>query len=392
MQICTRLVVIVLCSVALSVSSNVSLIQGISQKGSIFSEREIQTQREAASLTPLQIELSVDSNYIIGPGDFFEISLPYRVFVTQVSPEGSVSITGCGLTHVEGMSLSTAKDAIMKALSERYDVKHTSVQLIQLKRMRVSTIGAVAQSGQLVIEGQTRLSMALRTMGGLLPVADKENIKLYRKKDSISVNFAKLDSGDPSVDLILEQGDVVFVPYLNLDSSITIRTAEGAVSLKYVKGRTIEEYLNLSGVHRQREPGYQSVRVAAEDGSEIWLTLSEARKYSPELKSDIEFMMRKPFVYVGGAVAGMGRVEYKSDWHALDYIASSGVTIITGGWHRVSVVRDGKSFSVDPAHDMIRPGDYIEIPRSLYESTKDLTLFLASLLSVVATAIIISNY
>lgn len=369
-----------------------SLTSGFSQKSSLFTEREIQSQREATSLTPLQIEQLVDSNYKIGPGDFFEISLPYSVFVTQVSPEGSVSITGCGLTNVGGKSLLVAKESILKMLSERYDLKHTSVQLIQLKRMRVSTLGAVAQSGQLVIEGQTRLSLALRTMGGLLPVADKENIKIYRNSDSITVNYANLDSGDPRVDLFLEQGDIVFVPYLNLDSSITIRTVDGPVSLKYVQGRTIEEYLSVSGVHRQREPGYQSVRVAKEDGSELWLSVSEARKYTPEMKCDIEFMMRKPFVYVGGAVAGMGRVEYRSDWHAIDYIASSGVTIITGGWQRVSVVRDGKSFSVDPAHDVIRPGDYIEIPRSLYESTKDLTMFLASLLSVVATAIIISKY
>ena len=35
------------------------------------------------------------------------------------------------------------------------------------------------------------------------------------------------------------------------------------------------------------------------------------------------------------------------------------------------------------------PGDYIEIPKSHYESFKDFTLFLASLLTVVSSAFII---
>jgi hypothetical protein len=35
------------------------------------------------------------------------------------------------------------------------------------------------------------------------------------------------------------------------------------------------------------------------------------------------------------------------------------------------------------------PGDYIEVPKSHYESFKDFTLFLASLLTVISSAFII---
>ena len=58
----------------------------------------------------------------------------------------------------------------------------------------------------------------------------------------------------------------------------------------------------------------------------------------------------------------------------------------------MSVIRDGKSFSIDPFHDEILPGDYIEIPRTIYEAVKDVTLFLASLLSVFSTAIVIYQF
>ena len=40
-------------------------------------------------------------------------------------------------------------------------------------------------------------------------------------------------------------------------------------------------------------------------------------------------------------------------------------------------------------YHQIMPGDYIEIPKSHYESFKDFTLFLASLLTVISSAFII---
>jgi hypothetical protein len=48
-----------------------------------------------------------------------------------------------------------------------------------------------------------------------------------------------------------------------------------------------------------------------------------------------------------------------------------------------------KSISVKVAEDEILPGDLIEIPRSRYETFKDFTLFLASLLTVISSALII---
>jgi hypothetical protein len=94
-------------------------------------------------------------------------------------------------------------------------------------------------------------------------------------------------------------------------------------------------------------------------------------------------------VYVGGAVMAVGKVPYNPAMHAIDYVAASGVTIITGNFSRISVLRNGKEFSVDWAKDEIFPGDFIEIPRTYYEQTKDVTLFITSILSIVATTLTI---
>ena len=135
----------------------------------------------------------------------------------------------------------------------------------------------------------------------------------------------------------------------------------------------------------------KGLKVTFPDGKVETYEINKARDMVFAPRTKIELWNKDPLVYVGGAVAVVGRALYNPSFHAIDYIAASGVTIITGSWSRVSVIRDGKSFSIDPYHDEIQPGDYIEIPRSIYEAVKDVTLFLASLLSVVATAIIITQ-
>ena len=96
-------------------------------------------------------------------------------------------------------------------------------------------------------------------------------------------------------------------------------------------------------------------------------------------------------MYVGGAVNYIGRYPYNPSWHALDYIAAAGINTITGSWNQVRVWRGKKpkSLSLSVTEDQILPGDYIEIPKSHYESFKDFPLFLVSLLTVVSSAFLI---
>ena len=51
--------------------------------------------------------------------------------------------------------------------------------------------------------------------------------------------------------------------------------------------------------------------------------------------------------------------------------------------------KNPEAMSLSITEDQILPGDYIEVPKSRYESFKDFTLFLASLLTVVSSAFII---
>ena len=118
---------------------------------------------------------------------------------------------------------------------------------------------------------------------------------------------------------------------------------------------------------------------------------TDLHSFQPSAADIISIKSADVLVYVGGALTRLGQVEYNPSWHAIDYIAAAGINTISGTWSQVKVWR-GKNpdaLSVSVTEDQILPGDYIEVPKSHYESFKDFTLFLASLLSVVSAAFII---
>ena len=110
-----------------------------------------------------------------------------------------------------------------------------------------------------------------------------------------------------------------------------------------------------------------------------------------EPNTEMEVYIKELFVYLGGAVNYIGRYPCKPTWHAIDYISSGGVNTITGSWTQANVWRGAKpeAIFINVATDPILPGDVIEIPKNHYESFKDFTLFMASLLSVISSAFII---
>ena len=139
------------------------------------------------------MEGAIDSSYIVGPGDYFEILLPKGMDVVQVSPEGSVSVPGCGIVKVDSLPLSQAKAAIMGLLLTKYEERFVQVQIVKMRRVHVSVLGAVNAPGFRAIDPQTRLSTMIGYVNGFKPLADKKNMKLIRNKDTLNIDFTKYE-------------------------------------------------------------------------------------------------------------------------------------------------------------------------------------------------------
>jgi len=348
--------------------------------------------RGAASLTPMYAEMTVDSTYVLGPGDFLDLMLEDKYLSIQVYPDGSVAVEECGAVNVGGKTFGEAQKMILDLVSKRYKRELCFVQLAALKKFRVNAMGAVGMVGQHIVDPQTRLSLFIRAIGNTLPNANTEDVQVIRGKDTIHVNYSAMTTnGDFDNDVMLEQGDKVFVPFIPMGDNITLIFPGYRTSVAYSPERTLAEFFDLAGANRMHNFGYKAVCVREPDKEPRWITLADMKTTKVAPNTEIEFFVKELFVYVGGSINMIGRYAYNPTWHAIDYIASGGINTNTGNWNQVKVWRGSKpeAISVSVATDPILPGDYIEIPKSHYESFKDFTLFMASLLSVVSSAFII---
>lgn len=348
--------------------------------------------RGAASLTPMYAEMAVDSSYVLGPGDFLDLMLEDKYLSIQVYPDGNVAIEECGAVHVGGKTFGEAQKLILDLVSKRYKREYCFVQLAALKKFRVNAMGAIAQVGQHIVDPQTRLSQFIRDVGNTLVNANTEDVQVIRGKDTIHVNYtAMTTNGDFESDIMLEQGDKVFVPFIPMGDNISLMFPGFRISVAYRPERTLQDYFDLAGANRMHNYGYKAVCVREPDKEPRWILLNDMRTTTVAPNTEIEFFVKELFVYVGGAVNYIGRYAYNPTWHAIDYISSGGLNTISGSWSQVKVWRGDKlkAIKLNVASDPILPGDVIEIPKSHYESFKDFTLFMASLLSVISSAFII---
>ncbi|MBP5246684.1 MAG: polysaccharide biosynthesis/export family protein [Fibrobacter sp.] len=350
--------------------------------------------RNTITMQPSYSEGVIDSSYKLGPGDYLDITLENTYLSVKVYPDGNIIIEECGAVNVAGKTLAEARKEILELVSKRYNPEYCFVQLAQLKKIIVNVMGAVAQVGQVLVEPQTRLSRLLKMVGGILHTGRDEDILVIRGQDTLHINYTKvINEGDFANDVMMEQGDLVYVPFVSLKDAVTIILSNYRSAMAYEEGKTVADYFERAGGNRIPNIGYQSVTIREKDGKSVSLPLQEAEKQVVPPGAEIEYSMKSLFVYVGGAVAGVGRQQYNPVWNALDYIAAAGVTTISGSFDQVKVIRgDRETIYVNATGDQILPGDYIEIPKSNYERFKDFTLFMSSLLTVLASALTIYVY
>lgn len=349
------------------------------------------TSRSGVALNPTYADQAVDSTYVVGPGDFLDLVLENNYITVQIYPDGSVVIEECGSVNVGGKTLTEARELILDLAAKRYKRDLCFVQLAALKKFRVNIMGAVSQVGQHIVEPQTRFSYFVRQIGGILSTANTEDIQVFRGKDTLHIDYNEMSSkGDFEDDIFLEQGDRIFVPFVEVNDNVLLIFPESRSSVTYKEGRTLQEYYEMAGGNRENA-NYKSICVREPGKAPRWVTTSEMKETKIAANTEVEFTMQDMFVYVGGAVTAMGKFPFNTSWHAIDYISAAGINITTGSWNQVKVWRgsEPEAVSVKVAEDEILPGDLIEIPRSRYESVKDFTLFLASLLTVISSGLIL---
>jgi polysaccharide biosynthesis/export protein len=161
-------------------------------------------------------DIPVPNEYIIGPGDEVKILLWGRVNAQHnliVDRNGNITIPQIGPLQVAGMSFEQMSQQLIQQANQIVGA-NIDVTMGSLKSIPIFVLGDVRRPGAYTVGSFATITEALLIAGGPSGIGTMRNIQLKRK-DKVITTFDLYDlflKGDKSKDLILQAGDVVFVP------------------------------------------------------------------------------------------------------------------------------------------------------------------------------------
>jgi protein involved in polysaccharide export with SLBB domain len=155
--------------------------------------------------------------YKIGAGDVLDVLLAKELaqerLTAEVKPNGYVTVSLFEV-RVAGLTPEQSGLAIQRALAATHRALTVIVTVKEYRSKTVSVLGEVQNNAQVTLKGRTTLLDILVTAGGPRAQADLREVRLLRRDgQAYTVDLLRLVSeGGRLRDLVLDAGDVVFVP------------------------------------------------------------------------------------------------------------------------------------------------------------------------------------
>lgn len=210
---------------------------------------------QLARTTPLpktfKLNAGITQEYVLGPGDVMSVTdlssdddKPTATVLAPVLPDGTAVINYCGVIEAAGLSLRQINELVNEKAKKWFVNPDIVINLAKQRATQVYLLGEVSHPGLYSPDGGASkggsdasselgnseskgtppsatassiftVSSALEMAGGLKDTADIRHIHVTRlhPKQVIDVDLWKLMlDGDVSEDLVLQPGDVVYVP------------------------------------------------------------------------------------------------------------------------------------------------------------------------------------
>lgn len=201
----------------------------------------------------------VPPSYRVGPGDGLLLVLTGDVELAHelaVSREGSVVIPQVGQLSVGGITMEQLTLLLRDRLGQSYSgirrgTTKFDLSLVRLRTNQVFVVGEVMQPGAYRLAAVATVLNALYAAGGLTERANFRQVFVRRAARTAAVLdvYDYLLRGDTGNDIVLAEGDVVFVPVHGTRASV-----EGAVIRPAIyelePGETLSELIAMAGGYR----------------------------------------------------------------------------------------------------------------------------------------------
>ncbi|MEN9271005.1 MAG: polysaccharide biosynthesis/export family protein [Thermostichales cyanobacterium HHBFW_bins_127] len=177
--------------------------------------------------------------YRLGPGDNVQIDVfgvPEFSGAQRILVDGTVTLPNIGSVVVQGLTLKQAADELALRLAAIVQRPLVTVRVLEARPLRIAVVGEVNRPGAYVVTAVgtaaaptaagarvtpvaiPTVSQLIQTAGGITQAADIRRVQVKRRQvrgtdQLFSLNLWELvTTGDLSRDLVLLDGDTVFVP------------------------------------------------------------------------------------------------------------------------------------------------------------------------------------
>ena len=203
------------------------------------------------------LRIPAPPGYILGPDDEIIVSVygySEKKYDLTVNELGEIFIPNVGPINVSGLSIEKATEKIKSKLASTIyraiNTGKTSVQvsLGRIRSIRVTVIGQAKKPGTYTVSSLTTLYNILYLCGGPTPMGSYRDIEIIRgnqpKKTADLYDF--LVNGDDKDNIILQEGDVVRIPYYK--NRVTLSgNVKRAGKFEMLNNETFDDLLKYCG-------------------------------------------------------------------------------------------------------------------------------------------------
>ena len=169
------------------------------------------------------IGIVVGENYILKPSDVISIEVyqePDLEKSVRVEGDGSVALALIGKVKVAGMTVAEAQSLITDLYNRDYLVEpQVSILVVQFSPKLIHILGSVNSPGVVEIPPDRDLTLteAIAAVRGVSRLGNPKSLTIKRigmdgRAQQMEVNFSRIIT-DPNVkDIVLQEGDTVWVP------------------------------------------------------------------------------------------------------------------------------------------------------------------------------------
>jgi polysaccharide export outer membrane protein len=171
---------------------------------------------EPATFSPV-MDIAIPQGYILGTGDSVSIQVfgkENREMQLTINRAGELVFPNLGPIRVAGLTFSELKSFVVNKIKQKIIGVDVVVSLAELRSMRIFVLGDAYKPGPYTLSSLSSVTHAIFAAGGISDIGSLRNIQIKRRGKLIQKVdlYDLLIEGDSSSDILLQSGDVVFVP------------------------------------------------------------------------------------------------------------------------------------------------------------------------------------